>query len=148
MTDFFETEGHRGCRGLLPENTIQGFKHAIELGVTTIEMDVVISQDHQVVVSHEAFFNHEITTRPDGTFVKENEEKSFNIYKMDYDQVKAFDVGLKIHPRFPFQEKAKANKPTLEEVIGFCESYTKELSVSPIRYNIEIKSMPATDGVL
>lgn len=147
MANFFETEGHRGCRGLLPENTLPAFKEAIKLGVTTLEMDVVISQDGEVVVSHEAFLNHEITTQPDGSFIKENEEKSFNIYKMDYAAIKKFDVGLKIHPRFPFQEKVKAYKPTLSEVIDFSDTYTKKLSVSPIRYNIEIKCMPATDGI-
>ena len=65
----FDKQGHRGCRGLMPENTIPAFIHAIDLGVTTLEMDVVITKDSQVILSHEPFFNHEITTKPDGTFV-------------------------------------------------------------------------------
>ena len=54
----FDKEGHRGCRGLLPENTIAAMKRAVDLGVTTLEMDAVITKDGQVVLSHEQFFNH------------------------------------------------------------------------------------------
>ncbi len=50
-------QGHRGCRGLMPENTIPAMKKAIDLGVTTLEMDVVISKDNKVVVSHDPYFN-------------------------------------------------------------------------------------------
>src|ERR1039457_1909352 len=82
----FDKEGHRGCRGLMPENTIPAFKKAIDLGVTTLEMDAVITKDKQVIISHEPFFNHEITTKADGSFVKESEEKSLNIYQMTYEQ--------------------------------------------------------------
>ena len=76
----FDIEGHRGCRGLMPENTIPAMMKALELGVTTLEMDAVITKDKQVILSHEPFFNHEITTKPDGSFVTEAEEKSLNIY--------------------------------------------------------------------
>src|SRR6201991_1107978 len=96
----FDKEGHRGCRGLMPENTIPAMMKALELGVTTLEMDAVITADNQVVLSHEPFFNHEITIKPDGSEVKQAEERSLNIYQMDYDQVRQFDVGTKINPRF------------------------------------------------
>src|SRR5437870_5750718 len=82
--DVFDKEGHRGCRGLMPENTIPAYLKAIDLGVTTLEMDAVITKDSQIVMSHEPFFNHEITTKPDGSYVSEDEEKSLNIYHMDY----------------------------------------------------------------
>ena len=101
----FDIEGHRGCRGLMPENTIPAMYKAIDLGVTTLEMDAVITKDREVVVSHEPFFNHEITTKPDGTEVKESEERNLNIYHMTYEEVKQFDVGKKNHPRFPRQQK-------------------------------------------
>ncbi|HYO20902.1 MAG TPA: glycerophosphodiester phosphodiesterase family protein, partial [Flavisolibacter sp.] len=107
----FDKQGHRGCRGLMPENTIAAMKKAIDLGVTTLEMDVVITADEKVVLSHEPFFNHEITTKPDGSYVKEAEEKTLNIYQMTYDRVKSFDIGLKPHPRFPQQQKLPAVKP-------------------------------------
>src|SRR5580765_2886505 len=101
----FDVEGHRGCRGLMPENTIPAMLKAIDLGVTTLEMDIVITKDSQVIVSHEPFFNHEITTKPDGSFVTEGEEHSLNIYNMSYTETQQFDVGLKTHPRFPEQAK-------------------------------------------
>ncbi len=59
----FDKEGHRGCRGLMPENTIPAMLKALDLGVTTLEMDALITQDEKVILSHDAFFNHEITTR-------------------------------------------------------------------------------------
>ncbi|TAD92912.1 MAG: glycerophosphodiester phosphodiesterase, partial [Bacteroidetes bacterium] len=91
----FDLQGHRGCRGLLPENTIAAMLKAIDLGVTTLEMDVVITADSQVVLSHEPFFNHEISTKPNGNQVTEAEEKDLNIYKMGLAQVQAYDVGLR-----------------------------------------------------
>src|SRR4029079_5163145 len=84
----FDYEGHRGCRGLMPENTIPAFLKAIDLGVTTLEMDAVISKDSQVVISHDPFFNSVITTRPDGSYVKPDEEESLKIWDMTYDEIK------------------------------------------------------------
>jgi len=143
----FDKEGHRGCRGLLPENTIPAFKKAIDLGVTTLEMDAVITKDKQVIISHEPFFNHEITTRADGSFINENEEKLFNIYKMSYQETQQFDVGMKIHPRFEKQQKMKAHKPKLAEVIDSSEAYTQSKGLPPIQYNIETKSKAETDNI-
>ncbi len=143
----FDKEGHRGCRGLMPENTIPGFKKAIDLGVTTLEMDAVITKDKQVILSHEPFFNHEITTKADGSFVAENEEKSLNIYEMTYEQTQQFDVGLKPHPRFPQQQKMQAHKPKLSDVIDSAEAYTKAKSLPPVQYNIETKSTAPTDDI-
>jgi glycerophosphoryl diester phosphodiesterase len=131
----------------MPENTIPAFKKAIDLGVTTLEMDAIITKDKQVIVSHEPFFNHEITTKADGSFVTESEEKSLNIYEMTYEQTLQFDVGLKPHPRFPKQKKMKAHKPKLSDVIDSAEAYTKANSLPPIHYNIETKSTAATDDI-
>ena len=58
----FDKQGHRGCRGLMPENTIPAMLKAIDLGVTTLEMDVVITKDKKVILSHEQWFGQEITT--------------------------------------------------------------------------------------
>jgi glycerophosphoryl diester phosphodiesterase len=147
MPDLFDKQGHRGCRGLMPENTIPAFKKAIELGVTTLEMDTVITKDKKVLLSHEPFFNHEITTRFSGQLIEEKEEKSFNIYEMTYEQTTKFDVGIKQYPRFPLQQKLKTHKPLLVEVIDFAESYAKHLKKSPVYYNIETKCLPQTDTV-
>jgi glycerophosphoryl diester phosphodiesterase len=143
----FDFEGHRGCRGLMPENTIPAFKKAIDLQVTTLEMDAVITKDKQVIISHEPFFNHEITTKPDGSFVNEKDERSLNIYEMTYAQTQTFDVGLKPHPRFPAQQKTAAHKPRLADVIDTAEAYAAKLLGHPVQYNIETKSQPATDGI-
>jgi glycerophosphoryl diester phosphodiesterase len=142
----FDIEGHRGSRGLMPENTIPAMLKAIDLGVNTLEMDAVITKDKQVVVSHEPFFNHEISTKPDGAEVKESEERSLNIYQMTYDEVQQFDVGKKIHPRFPRQQKMPVHKPRLADLIDSVELYWKTKKLPAPNYNIETKSMPTTDG--
>ena len=69
-SDDFDIQGHRGCRGLMPENTIPAMLKALDLGVTTLEMDVVVSKDNKIVVSHEPWFETEITTKPDCSFIK------------------------------------------------------------------------------
>ena len=140
MKQDVEIQGHRGCRGLMPENTIDGFLTALDMGVNTLEMDVVISADGQIVVSHEAYFSHEITTTPSGDTLDIHNEKSFNLFKMSYDSIRKFDVGVKIHPRFPLQKKVAAYKPTLEEVITQCEIHCKKIGRDLPNYNIEIKT--------
>jgi glycerophosphoryl diester phosphodiesterase len=142
----FDLQGHRGCRGLMPENTIASMLHAIDLGVNTLEMDVVITQDNGVILSHEAFFNHEISTKPNGQYVDSSEEQSLNVYKMSYATVKTFDVGLKPHPRFLQQQKVAAIKPLLFDVIDAVNNHCKSKNITNnIKYNIEIKSTPQTD---
>ncbi len=110
----FDKQGHRGCRGLMPENTIPAMLKAIDLGVTTLEMDVVITKDKKVILSHEPFFGNEITTRPDGSYIKFTEEQHYNIYQMNYDEVIKYDVGMKPHPRFPQQQKNESGKTIIE----------------------------------
>jgi glycerophosphoryl diester phosphodiesterase len=141
----FDKQGHRGCRGLMPENTIPAMVKALELGVTTLEMDVVITKDGEVILSHEPFFNHEITTKPDGAFVTETEEKSLNIFSMNYSEVKTYDVGLKPHPRFTQQEKIKVIKPLLKAVIDSCDSEAIKLKRALPLYNIETKTTVGGD---
>ena len=143
----FDKQGHRGCRGLMPENTIPAMIKALNLGVTTLEMDVTITKDKKVVVSHDNWFSEEITTKPDGSFIGPREERKFNIYWMTYDQVKTFDVGLKPHPRFPTQEKMKVVKPLLSELIDSVKLYMMASRRPMPFYNIETKSQPEFDDV-
>lgn len=142
----FDKEGHRGCRGLMPENTIPAMLNAIGLGVTTLEMDVCISKDKKVFLSHEAFFNHEITTKPDGGFIDEKEEKTFNMYQMNYAEIMKYDVGMKSHPRFPDQQKIKAVKPLLSEVFKAVKEYMVTRRRPFPMFNIETKCLPETDN--
>ncbi len=142
-----DLQGHRGCRGLMPENTISAMLHTLELGVTTLEMDVVITADEQVVLSHEPFFNHEIATKPNGNFVTETEERTLNMYKMNYDSIISYDVGLKPHPRFVNQKKVAAIKPLLSSVFEIVKKYCAANKRQLPNFNIETKFMPATDDL-
>lgn len=144
---FFDKEGHRGCRGLMPENTIPAMIKAIDLGVTTLEMDVSISKDKKVFLSHEPFFNHEITTKPDGGFIDEAAEKSFNMYAMNYAEIQKFDVGSKAHPRFPLQQKMATVKPLLGEVFDTVKAYCLQKHIPIPQFNIETKTNAKTDGI-
>lgn len=143
----FDKQGHRGCRGLMPENTVPAMINAIGLGVTTLEMDVVITKDKQVVLSHEPFFNHDITTKADGSFIDAKEEKNFNIYTMTFAETQQFDVGLKPHPRFPQQQKIAVHKPRLADVFDSVKNYMMMARRPFPFYNIETKTNPATDNI-
>ncbi len=141
----FDFQGHRGCRGLYPENTIPAMIEALKLGVTTLELDVVITKDKQVVLSHEPFMAHEISTSPDGRQLHPENERSFNIYQMNYEELKRWDVGMKVHPRFPNQVKMAVNKPLLSELIDSVEHYVKTNQLNTVKYNIETKIDPEGD---
>lgn len=145
MVKKLDIEGHRGCRGLFPENTIPAFKKAIDIGVTTLEMDLAITSDSIVIVSHEPYFNYETSTHPEGDSITRKNQFQYNIYKMTLEEVQKWDVGLKPYPRFPDQKKIAAVKPTLEEVFSFAEAYAKDKGREPLTYNIEIKSSPRGD---
>ena len=136
----FDLQGHRGCRGLMPENTIPAFLNALDLGVTTLEMDVVISKDNQVVVSHEPYFNAAFSLRPDGKPVTKKEAKTLVLYHMDYTDIKRYDVGANGNSAYPEQQKISAYKPLLSEVIEQTEAYRKRNQLPVFSYSIEIKS--------
>lgn len=143
----FDIQGHRGCRGLMPENSIPGFLKAIELGVTTLEMDVVISADGKVIVSHDPYVSSQFCLDELGKDIKKSEEREINIYRMLYEDLKLFDCGSKGNSEFPEQSRMEVYKPLLSEVIETCENYSKDQGLKPIRYNIEIKSSPSGDLV-
>ncbi len=143
----FDMEGHRGARGLMPENTIPAMMKALELGVTTLEMDVVITADRKVILSHEPFFNHDISTHPGVVPITAENEKQYNIFKMSYEETRMIDVGSKQHPRFPRQKNLPATKPLLSEVIDSAEAHAKQNGRSLPFYNIETKSQPSSDGI-
>lgn len=143
----FDLQGHRGARGLVPENTIPAFIYALDQGVTTLEMDVVISQDSQVVVSHEPWLSSQICSKEDNTPVSEEEEKELNMFQMTYDAISTFDCGSRGNPRFPNQVPMKISKPTLAQVIQEAENYVQNNEIPPVRYNIETKSSPEGDGI-
>ena len=108
--------GHRGCRGVMPENTIEGFREAIKRGVDGIEWDVVVNNQGQLVISHEPYFHKDFCFNSQGDPIED--ETRYNIYRMSQMQIKGFDCGTKFHKDFPEQQKIKASKPLLKEVIN------------------------------
>ncbi len=143
----FDLQGHRGARGLMPENTIPGFLKAIDLKVNTLELDVVITKDKQCILSHEPFLSHEICLDSTGNKISENDEKKWNIYQMTVSEVQKCDCGSSPHPRFPAQNKMQVYKPTLKELIETTEKYIKDKQLPTIFYNIETKSQPEGDDI-
>lgn len=141
----FDVEGHRGCRGLMPENTIPAFLYAIDLGVTTIEMDLAVTKDKQLVVSHEGWMSSAIALDSLGKPIKEKVERKHNIYKMNYQDVAKYDVGSKPNDNFPEQKKMKVSKPLFKDVIISVEDYIKGHALYEVDYNIEIKTEKPTD---
>ncbi len=142
----FDVQGHRGARGLKPENTIPAFLTAIDIGVTTIEMDLAITKDKKIIVSHEPWMSGEICLDASGKSITMKEEKKYNIYEMAYSEVIAFDCGSKRHERFPEQDKMKTSKPLLREVVAAVEDHIRSYSRYEVDYNIEIKTEKETDN--
>lgn len=141
----FDIQGHRGARGLLPENSTAGFLRAIDLGVHTLEMDVVIAGDSTVVVSHEPWMSETICSDEAGRAITHGQ--SHNIFELPYEAVARYDCGNRGHPDFPRQERQPAVKPRLLEVIESIENYAVERGLEQLHYNIEIKSRAEWDGV-
>lgn len=141
----FDIQGHRGARGLYPENTITAFIEAVKLGVNTIELDVVVSKDGKLVVSHEPWLNPLFCYTPDGKAVTDDKDK-YNIYQLTYEEVKTFDCGINGNPKFPEQKKISEHKPLLSDMIDAVEKYIADNRLKPVRYNIEIKSTVAGDN--
>ena len=140
-------QGHRGCRGLMPENTIAAMKKALDLGVQVLELDVVISKDKQVLLSHDLYFSSEISLKPSGDTVSHAEEKQLLLYGMSYAEIRKYDVGRKHNRAFARQQNPAAYKPLLSELIDSVDLYAKQKSFPLPSFNIEIKSQPQTDDI-
>lgn len=143
----FDWEGHRGARGLRPENTLPAFEKALEIGVKTLEMDVVISGDNQVVVSHDPWFSPVICLTPDLKKIPANSTNEYNIFKMSYTDIRKYNCGSLGNPAFPDQQAMAAHKPLLVDVFKMAEKYDKDYMRKEIFYNIEIKSDPDWEGI-
>jgi glycerophosphoryl diester phosphodiesterase len=131
----------------MPENTIPAFLMALDSGVTTIELDLAITKDRKLVVSHEPWMNHLICLDPSGNAIDSVQAMQANIFRMTYDEVKQWDCGSKGNARFPEQQKLKIAKPLLFDVIAAVETHIKSYSRYEVDYNIEIKSDPRGDNV-
>lgn len=124
-----------------------GFLHALALGVDVLELDVVISADNQVVVSHEPWFSPAICRLPSGLPIPAGSEQQHNLYQLPYSAIQQYDCGLTRHPDFPFQESIAAPKPLLRDVLA--QVYTAAQTMGRVlpHFSIEIKSEQAGDSV-
>ena len=140
-----DVEAHRGGMGLYPEETLPAMLNSVKLGVNTLEMDLCITKDKKVVLSHDQYFHHRYSTRPDGTPVVSGDPKTY-LYHLPYSEVAKWDVGMKYNPGWPEKHCLPACKPIASEVIKAVEAWTKENGQYPMHYEIEIKSDPDYDG--
>ena len=145
----FSAESHRGGRGAMPENTIPAMLYSLSLdGITTLELDIHVTADKKLVLSHDDYINPQFSLKPDGTEIDKSENKNYPIYQMTYDEIKKFDVGSKAHDGFPDQKKMKVSIPLLEDVIDSVQDFIKTHDRQQVFYNIETKSSEAKDNVL
>ncbi|WP_255563256.1 glycerophosphodiester phosphodiesterase [Mucilaginibacter sp. 21P] len=142
----FDKEGHRGGRGLMPENTISSMKNAVDLGVT-LEMDISFSKEKLPIVSHDQFINPRFSLKPNGDTITNQEARSYRLYGMPYAEIRKIDVGSKFYPLFPQQKKIKEHIPVLADLIDSVEAYAKQKGAKPPHYNIETKTSPKGDNV-
>ncbi len=142
-----DMQGHRGARGLFPENSIEGFKAALDLGVHTLEMDLCISRDGYVIVSHEPWMNANICVKPDGEFIPKELQLDYKLFEMSKDAIQKYDCGSLGNPRFAQQQKIKTYKPTLEEVVLATDEHARASNRALPKFNLEIKRSKGQDGI-
>lgn len=137
----FDLQGHRGARGLAPENTLPAFALALTLGVSTLELDVGVTRDGVVVVHHDRTLNPDIARGPGGSWLQ---APGPAIHALDYAELQRYDVG-RLRPGsdyarpFPEQKPADgARIPRLAEVFALARSARNEA----VRFNIETKLSP------
>lgn len=137
----FDLQGHRGARGLAPENTIAGFATTLGLGVTTLELDTGITRDGVVVVAHDPTLNPMITRGPDGDFLR---ERGPRILDLSFDELQRYDVG-RIQPGtryaviYPGQQPVDgARIPKLADVFALVQKAGNRT----VRLSIETKIDP------
>ena len=140
-----DVQAHRGGMGLRPANTLEAMKNAVDLGVNTLEMDIVVTKDNKVILSHDKYFTAVETTRPDGTPMKKEDPREY-LWKMTYEEIAKYDVGMRQHPGYPEQKTLPAIRPLLSDVLTFIENYAQEKGMAPMKYNIEIKCDPNWNG--
>ena len=139
----FDAQGHRGARGLLPENTLPGFRRALELGVSTLEIDTGVTADGVVIVSHNRRLSAAICLGPDGARLPEEGGPLFR--DLTLAEVREFDCGSLNPSARQFPEPPRRNLPgTLVPTLGEVFDLAAELDPEA-RFNIEMKVDPTVD---
>lgn len=130
--------GHRGCRALMPENTLAAFNEALRLGVDVLEADMQVTADDVVVLAHDPEVNPDRCLGPDGKKL----EGKVPFRSLALAQVKRYDCGSLPHPLFPRQTRKTGEKiPTLEELFELVKTSTYPAAAT-VRFNIETKLSP------
>ena len=139
----FDLQGHRGARGLAPENTLEAFRTALAIGVSTLELDLAMTRDGILVVSHDSVLNPDHTRGPDGKFLA---AAGPAIRSLTLAEVKRYDVG-RLKPgtsyaaRFPQQQGMDGVRiPALSEVFDL----VRQAKADHVRFNIETKLTPTS----
>jgi glycerophosphoryl diester phosphodiesterase len=138
----FDLEGHRGTRGLAPENTLAAFRRALEIGVSTIETDMAVTSDDVVVISHNPFLSPDLVRDPDGHWLA---SQGAQIRTLTFAELRRYDIG-RINPMsqyarsFSNQQAADGERfPKLSELFALAKASGK-----PVRFNIETKITPTS----
>lgn len=133
-----EVHGHRGARARLPENTLPAFAYAVEQGVDFLEMDIAVTSDLKLVVSHDPHVNPVICRGPGGAAVPQD----LLIHSLTLKEVKTYDCGSVQNPRFKDQQPIRGTAmPELREVFDLVKK-SKQPAARTVRFNIETKSFP------
>ena len=136
-----EVQGHRGARAVFPENTLAGFDYALKVGVDTLELDLAVTKDNVLVISHDPFINPTICLGPGGK--KLGSKTKTLIRQLSFKQLQEFDCGSLKNPRFPEQQPvAKEKIPSLEQLFGLVKA-SKHPASKRVKFNIETKIVPA-----
>jgi len=137
----YDLQGHRGARGLAPENTLAGFRIALELGVTTLETDLAVTRDDVLVLSHDPSLNPDLVRGPDGKWI---DPPGPAIRSLTLAELKRYDVG-RLNPASRYAQQYPAQKPQDgERIPTLAELYA--LAGPTVRFNIETKLDPAKPG--
>ena len=132
-----EVQGHRGARAARPENTLAAFRHALDVGVDVIELDLAVTKDEHLVVAHDLFLNPDICLGPGAARI----QGSVPVRSLTLEELRRYDCGTLRNPRFPTQRPAPGERiPTLEEVFKLLEETE---GAERVRLNIEAKSVPS-----
>jgi glycerophosphoryl diester phosphodiesterase len=143
----FYKEGHRGTRGLMPENTIPAMKKGVEVGANCIEVDVYLTKDGKVLIAHDPFVNVNHSLYADGSEIAKADAKKYIWHQMNYEDIKKFDVGSKPFANWPQQQKIKVSMPLLGELIDSVEAFVTANNLPKPIYNIELKTSPKYDSL-
>ena len=141
----FDLQSHRGGRGLMPENTLAAFRHALEMGVTTLELDIAITADGIPVISHEPALNPVLTRDAQGRWIKEPGPliKSLTLVQVQSFDVGRADPGTAYGRQFQQQQASDGERiPTLASLFKL----VKDLGASDVRFDIETKIFPNKPG--